>query len=427
LAVEALVRIDDGAYAHILVPELLRKAELEPRDRALVTDLVYGTVRMRRAVDYLLMPLSSRPLDSLDPQVRAALRLGAFQLLMGMPPHAAVGETVEAVEQHARGYVNGTLRSLTRAGPPWKVPAGNDVASIGLRTSHPDWIVQTLVDEFGLEDALATLRLNDEPPPVTLRVNRARADVAQVADELRAAGADVEAGVLVPDALLVRRAGDLGALPALRDGLVTPQDQASQAVVALLDPQPGDRVLDLAAAPGGKTTATAERLDHSGVVVACDLHPGRVHVLMRAARRVRAADLVVPVVADGRHPPVRAAAFDRVLLDAPCTGLGVLRRRPDARWRVQAKDVDALAALQREMLQAAARAVRPGGRLVYSVCTLSHPETIGVDEWARSALPGFVAQPALPAPWRPHGRGAIVLPSDAHSDGMFVLVLDRSG
>ena len=232
----------------------------------------------------------------------------------------------------------------------------------------------------------------------------------------------------MPDALLVRRAGDLGALPALRDGLVTPQDQASQAVVALLDPQPGDRVLDLAAAPGGKATATAERLDHSGLVVACDLHPGRVHVLMRAARRVQSADLVVPVVADGRHPPVRDAAFDRVLLDAPCTGLGVLRRRPDARWRVQAKDVDALAALQREMLQAAARAVRPGGRLVYSVCTLTRPETIGIDEWARSALPGFVAQPPPPAPWRPHGRGRdLCSRRDARSDGMFVLVLDRSG
>ncbi len=427
LAVEALVRIDDGAYAHILVPELLRKAELEPRDRALVTDLVYGTVRMRRAVDYLLTPLSSRPLDSLDSPVRAALRLGAFQLLMGMPPHAAVGETVEAVEQHARGYVNGTLRSLTRAGPPWKVPAGNDIASIGLRTSHPDWIVQTLVDEFGLDDALATLRLNDEPPPVTLRVNGARANATEIADELRAAGADVERGVLLPDALLVRRAGDLGALPALRDGRVTPQDQASQAVVMLLDPQPGDRVLDLAAAPGGKATATAERLDHSGAVVACDFHPGRVHALMRAANRVQAADLVVPVVADGRHPPVRDAAFDRVLLDAPCTGLGVLRRRPDARWRVQEKDIDALATLQREMLQAAARAVRPGGRLVYSVCTLSRAETIGVDDWARAELPEFVARPAPPAPWRPHGRGAIVLPSDARSDGMFVLVLDRSG
>jgi 16S rRNA (cytosine967-C5)-methyltransferase len=427
LAVEALVRIDDGAYAHILVPELLRKAEMEPRDRALVTDLVYGTVRMRRAVDHLLAPLSSRPLDTLDPQVRAALRLGAFQLLIGIAPHAAVAETVEAVDKHARGYVNGTLRSLTRGGPPWKVPAGDDIVSIGLRTSHPDWIVQTLVDEFGTTDALATLRLNDEPPPVTMRVNTARADVTEIADELRAAGAEVETGALVPDALLVRRAGDLGALPALRDGLVTPQDQASQAVVAVLDPQPGDRVLELAAAPGGKATATAERLRDSGVVVACDLHPGRVHALMRAVRRVHGEHLVVPVVADGRRPPVRDAAFDRVLLDAPCTGLGVLRRRPDARWRVQPHDVDALAALQRDMLRAAARSVRPGGRFVYSVCTLTRPETIGVDEWARTALPEFAAEPPPAAPWRPHGRGAIVLPSDARSDGMFVLVLERSG
>jgi 16S rRNA (cytosine967-C5)-methyltransferase len=146
---------------------------------------------------------------------------------------------------------------------------------------------------------------------------------------------------------------------------------------------------------------------------------------VRAAERLALQSIVLPVLADGVRPPVRDGAFDRVLLDAPCSGLGVLRRRPDARWRVVPSDVDALAQLQRVLLQAAAGAVRPGGRLVYSVCTLTRAETLAVDDWAAAALPEFVALQPPSAPWRSHGRGAILLPSDAHSDGMFVLVLER--
>ncbi|HTK17316.1 MAG TPA: transcription antitermination factor NusB, partial [Acidimicrobiia bacterium] len=149
LAAEALLRIDDGAFAHILVPELLRKHDLEARDRAFVTELVYGTVRMRRALDHLLQRWAKRPLDSLDANVRVALRLGAFQLMTGVSPHAAVGETVALVPERARGFANGVLRSLARSGPPWSLPQGDSVNALGTRTSHPDWIVQSFIDELG--------------------------------------------------------------------------------------------------------------------------------------------------------------------------------------------------------------------------------------------------------------------------------------
>jgi 16S rRNA (cytosine967-C5)-methyltransferase len=426
VALDALERIEDGAYAHILVPDLLRSAPLEARDRGFVTELVYGTVRMQRAVDSLLAQVASRPIESLEPRVRAALRLGAYQLLVGIPGHAAVGETVNVVSARQRGFVNGNLRGLSRLGPPWPLPTGGDLESIAIRTSHPDWIVEMFVEEFGAADAIATLELDDEPPPVTLRVNRARTDPETVAAELRDANVEVTRGSLVPDALLVRHTGDLAALPAVRDGRVSPQDQASQAVVGILDPQPGERVLDLASAPGGKATAAAERMRGDGLVVAADLHPGRVRTIVRAAERLSLQSLVVPVIADGSCPPVRDAVFDRVLLDAPCSGLGVLRRRPDARWRVEPSDVDTLAELQRVLLAAAARAVRPGGRLVYSVCTLTRAETLAVDAWAADALPEFVAVDRPGAPWRAHGRGAILLPSDARTDGMFVLSLQRA-
>ena len=427
IALAALLRIEDGAFAHILVPQTLRSSGLSARDRALVTDLVYGTVRMQRRLDVMLSAVSSRAIGSVDAPVRAALRLGAYQLLIGVPAHAAVGETVGVVDARARGFVNGVLRALARAGPPWPPPEGDGVSAVGVRTSHPDWIVRTFVDAFGAVDAIATLDLDNEPPPVTLRVNSTRTSTEALTAELVAAGADVRTGLLVPGSLLVRHAGDLAALPAVADGRATPQDQASQAIVAVLDPQPGERVLDVASAPGGKATAAAERMNGDGLVLAVDLHEGRVRTVLRAAERIGVRPVVATVVADGRRPPVRDGSFDRVLLDAPCSGLGVLRRRPDARWRVLPGDVRDLASLQRVLLSAAADAVRPGGRLVYAVCTLSREETIEVDEWAHVHLPGFTAVAPPTAPWRPLGRGAILLPSDAHTDGMFVLSLTRVG
>jgi 16S rRNA (cytosine967-C5)-methyltransferase len=423
-ALEALLRVDDGAFAHILVPEMLRGRHLDARDRALVTELVYGTVRMRRAVDHLLAKVSSRPLASVEANVRAVLRLGAYQLLVGIPPHAAVGESVNLAPARARGFVNGALRALARLGPEWPLPVGDDIESVAIRTSHPDWIARVLFDDYGARDSVATLELDDEPPPVTLRVNRMRATPADLATELRDAGVEVTRGRLVEDALLVRHAGDLAALPAVRDGRATPQDQASQAIVALVDPQPGERILDLASAPGGKVTAAAERMDGRGVIVAADVHAGRVRTVQRTATRVGVADMIAAIVGDGARPPVRDEAFDRVLLDAPCTGLGVLRRRPDARWRVTPESVQELATVQRALLAAAARTVKPGGRLVYSVCTMTRDETVGVDAWAASAIPDLVACPPPGPPWRPRGRGAVLLPSDAGTDGMFVAIYE---
>lgn len=422
VAVEVLARVEAGAYANLALPEVLRRSGLGPRDRAFATDLVHGTVRMLRAVDHLLGPAVTRPIEVLDAHVRAALRVGAYQLLSGVPPHAAVGETVEAAPARARSLVNAALRSLSRSGPPWPWPDGEGVEALGIRTSHPDWIVGRLVAGFGPREASAVLALDNEAPAMTLRVNRRRSTPEAVTAELEAAGARVERGTLVRDALLVRGAGDPEALPAVREGRATPQDQGSQAVLDVLDLRPGQRVLDVAAAPGGKATGAAERLDDRGLVVAADLKPSRLRLVGAAARRL-GLRAVTTVVADGRALPF-GAAFDRVLLDAPCSGLGVLRRRPDARWRAREEEIPVLASLQRTLLAAAARVVSPGGLLVYSVCTLTAEETLGVDECAAS-LGEFRAEDPPGPPWRPHGRGAILLPSDAGTDGMFVVALRR--
>ncbi len=427
LALEALIRVEGGAYSHVLLPRLLRQSELSEQDRAFATGLVYGTLRRQRALDHLLALVLDRPSRDLEPAVRAALRLGAYQLVDGVPAHAAVGETVEAIGRvtpRARGFVNAVLRAVAASGPPWPWPRGHDTEALAIRTSHPAWLVERLVADLGAEDARATLEAANVPPAVTLRPNPRRTTVTALAAELRASGIDVEPGRLLPDALLVRGSGDPQRLAPVAAGRATPQDQGSQAVVVALGPRPGESVLEVAAAPGGKATGIAERVGDDGLVVALDLHPGRIRLVRDAAARLGLGN-VTPLVADGRTPPLRAGCFDRVLVDAPCTGLGVLRRRAEARFRIGFDDVVALAGLQRALLEAAAPLVRPGGRLVYSVCTLTHEETLDIDQWAARRLPDLVSEPPPGPPWRAWGRGALLLPAAAGTDGMFALVLRR--
>lgn len=420
-----MARIEDGAFSHVLVPSMLRRSSLSPADRGQVTALVYGALRGRGRCDFLLAQVLDRPLDALEVPVRAGLRLGVQQLITGVPAHAAVGETVEAigrVRPKARGFANGVLRSVARLGPPWPWPEGDDDASIAVRTSHPAWIVRRFREDLGPDAARAILEADDETPALTLRVNRGRATPDAVRAELEAAGVQVEVGRLGPDALVVRGTGDPRSLPAVREGRATPQDEGSQAIVAAVDARPDETILDIAAAPGGKATGLAEVMGGTGLVAAGDRYAGRTRLVRDAARRLGLGD-VVAFVADGRALPFAPQSFDRVLLDAPCSGLGVLRRRAETRWRLSPDDPEHLAALQRDLIVEAASMVRPGGTIVYSVCTLTTPETIGVDDHAAATLPDF-APLAIPGrPWIPHGRGALLRPDAAGTDGMFLLRL----
>ncbi|MFZ4585584.1 MAG: transcription antitermination factor NusB [Acidimicrobiia bacterium] len=422
VAVAVLARVDDGAFANLALPAELRRSSLDARDRAFVTELVYGTLRNRRLVDSFITPHLSRSMASLDAPVRAGLRIGTYQLLEGIAPHASVSATVDAVQGKGRGLVNAVLRKVADANPAY--PEATDVETVALATSHPKWLAQRFAADLGDGDAIAVMRANNERPVVTLRV-RPDVDLDATVSELEAEGAHVERGSLVARALRVTGTGDPAGLAVVRDGRASPQDEASQAVVQIIDPQPGERILDLAAAPGGKAAAMAE---HGAWVVASDRDEGRAYTMQRNFDRLGLGN-VACLVADGTEPPFALTVhgeFDAVLLDAPCSGLGVLRRRPDARWRIQPNDVGALGLIQQHLLASAAELVRPGGRLVYSVCTLTSAETLRVDEWAARFLPNFEADPPPEAPWTPLGRGARLLPSAAGTDGMYVLRLRRT-
>ncbi len=417
-ALAVVLRVEQGAFAHLALPEMLRRTQFTSRDRAFVTELVYGSLREQLSIDHCLRKHCRWELEELDADVRGALRLGVYQLTHGVSPHAAVGETVSLVGEKVRGVVNAVLRSVQDSGIP------DPSTERYVRGCYPRWVVEDLDAAYGEADATATFATMNTPPFATLRVNPLRATQDEVAAEVEAAGGTASHGELVNSALEVRGAGDLAELGAIVDGRASVQDQASQAVVALLEAEAGDLIADVASAPGGKASAIAELLGDTGLVVAGDLHDGRMRTLMRGVQRLGLA-AVVPYVADGRNLPLRSGGFDRVLLDAPCSGLGVLRRRPDARLRVTRELIAQVAELQRAMLVEAARLVRPGGRLVYSVCTLTRAETVGVDAFAASELPEFVALDPPSELWRRAGRGAVLLPHVAGTDGMFALVLQR--
>lgn len=334
-------------------------AGLDPRDRALAKQLAFGTVQRRRTLDFVIAAHADR---ELDPPVRAALQLGLFQLLYldGVADHAAIGEAVElAKPSPGHRLVNAVLRKVQREGV--ELPADDTSHGAAIRHSHPDWLAELWWSWLGADEARALMAANNEPAELALRVNRlVDFDLSAIPGDRRR------------DAIVLTGRFDALADPGYAAGAFTPQSRASQLVSEVLDPQPGERVLDLCAAPGGKTTDIAARMGAAGEVVAVERHEQRARALAQTCLRMGATNVEV-VCADARAYD-GAGGFDRVLLDAPCSGLGTLRSHPDIRWRATPEGIERLAALQDELLVAARAALAPGGRLVYSVCTLSPSE-----------------------------------------------------
>lgn len=359
--------LDQGAYADRALHGETRG--LDPRDRALAKRLAFGAVQRRATLDWLAARYAK---GSLEPRVRAALHIGLEQLVFmdGVAEHAAIAQAVELAKP-SRGHrvVNAVLRRVQREGV--ELPSDDTPQGAAIRHSHPEWLVRAWWEWLGADETRALLAADNRPAESVLRVNAL------------VTGVDLDdiPGRREDDAIVVEGAFDAFAHPGYAEGAFTPQSRASQRVAPFLGPQPGERVLDLCAAPGGKTTHLAALMENRGEIVAVERHPGRAAALEQTCARMH-ADAVRVVCADARELD-DPAGFDRVLLDPPCSGLGTLRTHPDLRWRVQAKDLPQLAAQQDELLAAARRNLRPGGTLVYSVCTISPPEERleGVERW----------------------------------------------
>jgi 16S rRNA (cytosine967-C5)-methyltransferase len=403
---------------------------LDARDRALATRLAYGTVQRRATLDHLVETLAGRPVARLEPLVLAALRLGLYQLafLDRVPAHAAVGESVALVKAESPGgakLVNAVLRRGAReaaalvAALPDATPA-----QAALRHSHPEWIAALWWETLGPDAARALMAADNRAAEAVLRANTLRIAPAELAARLPAA---THPAPDLPEGLVLDAPFDAFDSPLWRAGLFMPQSRAAMSVARVLGPRPGERVLDLCAAPGGKTTHIAALQEGRGEVVAVERHPGRADALRRTATRMGAATVSVRTADAAR--PHEPGAYDRVLVDPPCSDLGTLASRPDARWRKDPGLPARLAPEQAAILRAGADALRPGGTLVYSTCTLAPAENEDVVQAFLAERPDFAAddlRSELPL-WdhpRVH-RFAQTLPHRDGTEGFFIARLTR--
>jgi 16S rRNA (cytosine967-C5)-methyltransferase len=389
-----------------------RRSLTDERDRALVAEIVTGTMRWLRSLDYLIEHFAARPAGKLDPEVLAILRLSTYQLLHldRVPASAVVDDAVDltraARKPSASGFVNAVLRSLlrqrTKLPLPPRPPAPDraaQLAYLGITHSHPEWLVSRWLDRHGFDAAEAWVQFNNATPALTVRVNTLRATVEEANATLAADGVETERTRFAPDGLVVTEGNPLR---RPQDGLVFVQDEASQLVPLIVGAQPGERVLDLCASPGGKTVALAAAMRDQGTIVACDVRPRRIALLEETIQASGTTCVSIQRVPSSGPLPFDAP-FDRVLVDAPCSGLGTVRRDPDIRWRRREDDLATFAAQQTALLDRAAACVRADGRLVYATCSSEPEENEAVierflaahEDWTlvdlrRAALPGHV-------------------------------------
>jgi 16S rRNA (cytosine967-C5)-methyltransferase len=399
---------DEGAFTDRAFRAEAERARLDPRDRAFAQQLAYGAVQRRATLDHLIAGLSSRPVQKLDPPVRDALRLGLLQLLFldGVADHAAVSESVDLAGRGG-GLVNAVLRRAQRERDALLGALDDETPeAAAVMHSHPEWLVRMWWEQLGPDETRALLRRDNEAPESSVRINTLRTDGTLELPVPAHPAPDL------PEGLVLEAPLDVHGTDAFERGELMPQSRASMTVSRVLDPQPGERVLDLCAAPGAKTTHIAALMEGRGEVVAVESHRGRARALEENARRLGAANVRV-VVGDAAQPV--GGEFDRVLLDPPCSDLGTLQSRPDVRWRKDPALIERVSAQQAALLDAAAVQVRPGGVLVYSTSTISARENEEQMAAFLSKHPDFAAT----------GDPVHLLPHRDGTDGFFIARLER--
>lgn len=431
-AVDALVNVELGAFISDALNQALADYRLSERDKALAVEIVYGTVRMKQALDYRLDAVSKRKMAALEPRMRSILRSGAYQLIYldRIPPSAAVNESVKLIprkqRQSAGGYVNAVLRNLIRKLDQIQFPSieSDPVSHIAVKYSHPEWIVERWVKRYGIANTVKFCQINNRSPQLQVRVNSLKTDLPQLQSYFASQGIQAAKARYAPDVLHCDRGIDPNSEPLFQAGHYYVQNESSALAAHAVDPQPGEVVYDLCAAPGGKTTHLAQLMQNQGQIVAVDQTEAKVSLVKENAARLGVSIIDVII---GDAASIELPRADRVLVDAPCSGLGVLRHKPDARWRKREQDINALSKLQREILTNAARLVKPGGTLVYSTCTTEPEENQEVIKWFLEKYPYF--RPSALPTWFPASQNlgmVTILPFLYEIDGFFICKLVNS-
>jgi 16S rRNA (cytosine967-C5)-methyltransferase len=435
IAFIALRDVHKGAFVDVALDRALQKfnqkSNLADNERRLVTELVYGCVRRQRTLDFILDELGKKKAHQQPPYLRTILHLGLYQLAYQdrIPASAAVNTTVELAKENGfaslAGVVNGMLRQYIRLDEKGETKGTN----LGIIYSFPDWIIEVWVKQFGLEETEKLCEWMNQTPAIDLRVNLLRASIEEVEQAFQNAGVSSMRLIYLPHALrLVGSNGAIQNLPGYSQGWWTVQDSSAQLVGHLLEPQPGEFIIDACAAPGGKTTHIAELMHDEGKILACDRTTSRLRKLEENARRLQLKSIEI-CTGDSRSFSQFINTADRVLVDAPCSGLGTLHRHPDARWRQTPQSVEELATLQRELLLHTAKYVKPGGVLVYATCTLHPLENEAVVESFLAANPDWKIEVPINAIVHNYttSQGWLkVLPHQHNMDGFFMVRLRKS-
>ncbi len=373
---------NENAYSNLSLSREIQKGNLKDQDRGLATELVYGILRMRNHLDYIINQFSKRSVEQLDLEVRNLLRLGVYQMrfLDRIPVRAAVHSTVELAKinnhQGVVKFINGVLRGIDRGLKELKFPdlKTHPVKHISTYYSHPEWLVKEWIERFGIEETIKFCKANNQIPELTIRTNTLKVDPATLADDLfEKHGLDIFLLTYPYEGLILENAAGFSRLQEFQDGLFTVQGQASMLAAHSLQVEPGMKVIDLCAAPGGKTTHLAALMENEGEILAVDIHPHKIKLIEKICQRLGVTN-VKTLCADINSLEMEPEQFDRVLLDAPCSGLGLLAQKPEIRWFKKPEEIQELAKLQKKLFEKGFSLLKPGGIMVYSTCTISLDE-----------------------------------------------------
>lgn len=436
-ALAALERVEnEGAYVNLAIAEVLAKSRLSPADRRLATEIAYGTVSRRLTLDWLVETAAGRPLSKIDKTVLNILRIGFYQVyfLDRVPPSAACNTSVELAKELRRGlapFVNGVLRGALRRFRELPLPDGekDPVGYLSLKHAHPPWLVERWIKRLGFAETELLLEANNSPAPVSLRANALKTTPRDLQRLLAREGFETRPSEMAPEGLVLTGGGNIQQAEAFRQGLFQIQGESAMLVSRVLAPAPGQSVLDCCSAPGGKTTHIAELMGNSGEILALDIHEHRLKLVEANSRRL-GINIIRTACLDARDlSALKPRQFDRILLDVPCSGFGVLRRKPDLKWRRSPEDIVKLAGLQLRMLSEAAARLAPGGIMVYSTCTNEPEETEQVIERFLEAHPGFETEDMkAQLPEKLHDgdtRFLHIYPHKHDADGFFVCRIKR--
>ncbi|MEG0438111.1 MAG: 16S rRNA (cytosine(967)-C(5))-methyltransferase RsmB [Solibacillus sp.] len=434
-ALTILLTVDKSqAYSNLLLHQTIEKYKIDAKDRGLLTELTYGTLQHKLTLDYYLEPFIR---GKVDIWVRWLLRMSLYQMhyLTRIPAHAAVNEAVEIAKRRGHqgiaSMVNGILRSILREGVRSTDLITGDNERLAIETSHPQWIVDRWVESYGFDVTRDMLQENNIAPLQTVRVNTTKATVEQVLTTLEREGVKARRSEYMPECIHLE-SGQAARTGAFRNGLITIQDESSMIPATVLNPQPGMKVLDMCAAPGGKTTHLAEKMQNEGLILATDLHSKKLDLIDENTTRL-GLDIVQTAPLDGRKAAgiLPAESYDAILVDAPCSGLGVMRRKPDIKYTKREEDLESLQSIQLAILENAVQLLKTDGRLVYSTCTVDRRENEGTVNAFLAAHPEMeaVRLENLPAQLeaKQHDGMLQVFPQDIGSDGFFVAAFVKKG